>query len=308
MMERGAHGVVVSALLLLIACASPARRFEYRQRHMGTEARIVLYAPDSTAAAAAAAAAYTRVAEIERELSDYLRDGVVARIAMAGAGRAVPAPADLLQVLARARTLAAVTEGAFDPTAGAAVRLWRESRERGTLPDPASVRAALARTGWRNVAIDVSARTVVPGVAGLWLDLGGIGKGFAADAAVAVLRAHGIEHVLVEFGGEIVAGLPPPGEPGWRIRIGASGDTVRLASGAISTSGPAEQFVEVDGVRYSHVLDPRTGGALTTGRSATVRAPVGWMADMLATAATVVDAAGLQRLRGTYPQAVISVR
>lgn len=275
---------------------------------MGTEARIVLYASDSTVAASAASAAYSRIAGIERHLSDYRMDGEVARIAAAAAGQAVPVSEELLSVLARAQTVAAVTDGAFDPTAGAVVSLWRESRRTGSLPDSSALRAALARTGWRNVAIDPAARTVVPRVAGMRLDFGGIGKGWAADEAVAVLRAHGIDRVLVEFGGEIVAGLPPPGETGWRVRIEETGDTVRLASGAISTSGPAEQFVEVGGVRYSHVVDPRTGFGLITGRSATVQAPYGWMADVLATAATLVAEPELNRLRRVFPQSVIRVR
>ncbi len=275
---------------------------------MGTEARIVVYASDSSVAAAAATAAFARIAEIDRDLSDYRVDGTVARIAAAPAGHAVAVSRDLAVVLSHALTLAAQTDGAFDPAAGAVVRLWREARRSGALPDPVRVRVARAHGGWRNVAVDTVARTVRPAVAGLWLDLGAIAKGWAADEALAVLRTNGVDRALLELGGEIVAGEPPPGADGWRVAVGsAAQDTTLLARGALSTSGPAEQFVEIDGVRYSHVLDPRTGVSLTNGRSATVHAPSGWLADALATAATVLDSAGLDRLARAYPVAAITV-
>jgi FAD:protein FMN transferase len=220
----------------------------------------------------------------------------------------VPVSRDLASVLASALAIAAETDGAFDPTAGAVVALWREARQTATLPDSARIRAALARTGWRNVAIDTAARTVRPAVTGIRLDFGGIAKGWAADEALAVLRSHGVIRALIDFGGEVVAGEAPPGERGWRVLTGTdAGDTVMLATRAISTSGATEQFVEIDGVRYSHVVDPRTGIGLTHGRSATVLAPSGWLADALATSASVVDSTGLERLRRTHSDAEIRV-
>jgi thiamine biosynthesis lipoprotein len=277
---------------------------------MGTEARLVFYASDSTVARGAAEAAYERIAEVDRRLSDYRVDSEVARVASAAAGETVRVSNDFVFVLSRALAAAEVTDGAFDPTAGAVVRLWRETRRTNMLPAEAVRRDALERTGWRNVALDTASRTVRPERTDIRLDFGGIAKGYAADEAIAVLARHGVTRALVDFGGEIVAGNPPPGETGWRVRLdsGIEGDTVLLAAGAISASGDAEQSVVIDGTRYSHVVDPRTGIGLTHGRSATVRAPAGWLADMLATAATVVDSAGLERLRQAWPEATITVR
>jgi thiamine biosynthesis lipoprotein len=295
----------------LLACASSSNlRFEYRQRHMGTEARIVFYASDSTVARAAAAAAFTRIAEIDGRLSDYRVDSEVSRIAASPAGSVVPVSDDVVFVLSRALDAAVRTDGAFDPTAGAIVALWRDARRNRTLPDPDRLTDALARTGWRNIRLDTAARTVRPAVTGLRLDFGGIAKGWAADQAMVVLRSRGVNRALIDFGGEIVASEAPPGETGWRVRIenGGAGDIVLLSAGAISTSGPTQQFVVIDGVSYSHVVDPRTGIGLTNGRSATVHAPTGWLADLLATAATVVDPDGLRRLRAAWPEAVITIR
>jgi thiamine biosynthesis lipoprotein len=277
---------------------------------MGTEARIVFYASDSTVALAAAEAAFDRIAEIDRRLSDYRVDSEVSRVAAAAAGETVSVSDDFVFVMSRSLAAAAITDGAFDPTAGAVVRLWRDARRTHTLPSEADRTAALEHTGWRNVALDTTSRTVRPALAGISLDFGGIAKGWAADEAIAVLARHGIMRALVDFGGEIVAAEPPPDEAGWRVLLdsGIQGDTVLLATGAISASGDAEQFVVIDGTRYSHVVDPRTGIGLTNGHAATVRAPAGWLADMLATAATVVDSAGLERLRRTWPEATITVR
>ena len=123
------------------------------------------------------------------------------------------------------------------------------------------------------------------------LDLGGIAKGYAADEALKALRAHGLDRALVTLGGEVVAGSPPPGREGWTVAVatpGAHEAPLSLHDGAASTSGDAEQWVEIGGHRYSHVFDPRTGLALEGRRSATVVARAGILADALATALSVL--------------------
>ena len=131
-------------------------------------------------------------------------------------------------------------------------------------------------------------------VAGMRLDLGGIAKGFAADEAQAVLRAHGITRALVAAGGDVVVSGPPPGRQGWSVAVAlpwglqAADPVLELHDAAVSTSGDAEQFVTLDGVRYSHIVDPRTGRALTGRRAATVVARTGAEADALATALCVL--------------------
>ena len=123
------------------------------------------------------------------------------------------------------------------------------------------------------------------------LDLGGIAKGYAADEALQVLRSHGLDRALVTLGGEVVAGSPPPGQPGWTVALRTPGGEQRplsLNNAAASTSGDAEQWMEVAGQRYSHVFDPRTGQPLIGRRSVTVVAREGMVADALATALSVL--------------------
>jgi thiamine biosynthesis lipoprotein len=189
--------------------------------------------------------------------------------------------------LSRAQKVARDSDGAFDVTVGPVVRLWRRARRTLELPDADDLKAALALVGYRNVVLDEKARTVKLLKAGMRLDLGGIAKGYAADEALKVLAKHGLTRALVAAGGDIAVKDPPPGKTGWTIAIApvdAKKEGPRnliLANGAVSTSGDAEQYVVIDGKRYSHIVDPRTGIGLVGRMSATVVAPDGITADSL---------------------------
>jgi len=156
-------------------------------------------------------------------------------------------------------------------------------------------------TGWRRVELDAARQTIRLPVPGMRLDLGGVAKGYILQAALEALRAAGIRAALLEAGGDIVAGDAPPGRAGWRI------EPELIANTALATSGPSAQFVEVDGVKYSHVVDPRTGWALTSTLTAHVIAADAALADALATAATVAGRSGLDRLRARFPDARIQL-
>jgi thiamine biosynthesis lipoprotein len=278
---------------------------------MGTEARVVLFARDRAHADSAAAAAFDRIAHIDRALSDYRMDSEVAAIAAAAGDTAVVVGDDLLRVLAVALAIARETGGAFDPTAGPLTALWREARRAGRMPDDSAVARATRLVGWRRVHLDTLAHTVRLARPGMRLDFGGIAKGFAADQALEVLRARGAARALVAFGGEVVAGDPPPGEAGWDITIADAGTgsaSRRIANAAISSSGDAEQFIEIGGVRHSHVLDPRTGRPLTHGVAVTVLAPDGMTADAFATAAGVLDSAARAAFLRRHPSVRFDVR
>jgi thiamine biosynthesis lipoprotein len=160
------------------------------------------------------------------------------------------------------------------------------------LPTIEQINAISPTAGWRNLRFDRAARTVELLHPGMRIDLGAIGKGYAGDCAIAVLRQHGVRSALFESGGDIVVSSAPPASPGWTIRLShpAPGvpEQICLADAAISTSGDTEQFLLVDNKRYSHVIDPRTGMALTDRWMATVIAPDGITADSLSTAAAVL--------------------
>jgi len=278
---------------------------------MGMPVRIVLYAPAEPAARRAAGSAFARIAALDAAMSDYRADSEIRAVARL-APSAVPVSRDVFRVVSRAIEIARDTGGAFDPTVAPLVALWRDARATGRLPARAALQAARALTGWRRVALDAAHQTIRLPVPGMRMDLGGVAKGYILQEALATLRAEGAPAALLEAGGDIVVGDAPPGRAGWRIE----GDPKRpqrslfdlIAHAAIATSGPSAQFVEIGGVRYSHVIDPRTGDALTTATTAHVIAPDGATADALATAATVLGPSGLATLRARFPDARINLR
>jgi FAD:protein FMN transferase len=282
-------------------------RHEFAQVHMGVRVRVVLHAASEAQARAAAAAAFERIAALDQMMSDYRDDSELRALGHSDGGWTAVSP-DLFDVLARAVEIAEATGGAFDPTAGPLVLLWREARRTGRLPSPAALDEARSRVGWRHVELDAKRGTVRLARQGMRLDLGGVAKGYILQAAVATLASHGVRRALVEAGGDIVAGDAPPGRDGWRIDVPGADATFaaragRLANAALATSGPTAQHVEIDGVRYSHTIDPRTGMALTSDVTAHVIAADGATADALATALTVLgpEAVGtsLERFPGT---------
>jgi thiamine biosynthesis lipoprotein len=298
--------------LLLCACAAGCasrqqdlQRYEYVEIHMGVSVRLTVYAPGEAAAKSACSAAFERVGQLEDVMSDYRPTSELMHLcARAGTGP-VPVSSDLFTVLQYAQDVAARSDGAFDVTVGPFVQLWRRARKTGQLPERDELNDAAVRTGWRLIRLDSSRRTVELIRPGMRLDLGGIGKGYAGDAAIATLKQHGIDRALFEAGGDIVVSGPPPGKRGWTIELpdapqSAQKRTLELANAAVSTSGDTEQFVIIAGQRYSHVVDPHTGIGLTERTMATVIAPRGITSDALSTAITVLGPARGKALAAQY--------
>lgn len=302
---------MVALLGTVSGCASAPdaalERHEYRQVVMGVEARVVLHAPSEDRARAAAAAALARMNELDAVLSDWRADSELMRLCAQAGGAAVAVSRDLWTVLEAALEMAAETDGAFDPTVGPLTVLWRGARATGTTPSAADVAAARALVDWRRVEMDPAARAVHLAVAGMRLDLGAIGKGYACDAALEVLRSHGCPRSLVQLGGDIRAGEPPPGRSGWTVRM-PSGAAISVADAGLSTSGDSEQHLDAGGRRHSHVLDARTGDALQGSGDVTALAPTALLSDALATACGILGPAAAQGLLARHPGARIVAR
>lgn len=270
-------------------------RFEGVEPHMGTLVRITLYTPDAQTAADAFRAAFDRIGELDRILSDYRPDSELNAITRTAGGRARPLSGDLFAVLRASQELAEATGGAFDITQGPVVRLWREARTTGRLPDPAAVQDAARRSGYRKLHLDAERRTVTLDTAGMALDAGAIAKGYAASEALGVLDGRGVRSALVAVSGDLAFSEAPPGRRGWRIRLHAGGpslaavpDLLELTHAAVSTSGSSEQHVDIDGRRYSHIIDPPSRLGLADDITVTVVARHGLEADGLSTAVSVL--------------------
>jgi thiamine biosynthesis lipoprotein len=273
--------------------SQPLIRFEFSEPHMGTTFRIVFYAPDEAVAKEAAKAAFARIDELNRIMSDYLEESELMRLCKKP-NEWVRVSDDLFTILARGRKLSEATDGAFDVTVGPLVRLWRRSRRTLELPPADALRKALALVGYRNFELDPATQSVRLNIPGMLLDLGGIAKGYAADAALRVLLRFGFVHALVAAGGDIVVSEAPPGAEGWKIALEAplkdqsAPTSLLLKNAAVSTSGDANQFVTIDGKRYSHIVDPKTGMGLVGRRAVTVVATGGAFADGYASALCVL--------------------
>ncbi len=272
----------------------PLQRFEFTQVQMGMDFKLTFYAADESSANRAAVAAYARIAELNSVMSDYDPASELSKLSKSsGSGQAIPLSDDLWNVLAVSQRLADETAGAFDITIGPLIRLWRRARRERELPSAQRLATARAAVGHQLLELDETERTATLTKPEMRLDLGGIAAGYAADEALAVLARHGIRRVLIDASGDLLAGDPPPGERGWKIGIAPLADTaepsryVWLAHRAISTSGDAFQFVEIDGIRYSHIVDPQTGLGMTTSLAVVVVAQDCITADSLATALSV---------------------
>ena len=250
-------------------------------------------------------------------MTDYDSDSELSRLSQtSGQNKEVEVSPDLWIVLERAQQLAERSHGAFDVTVGPYVNLWRFARKQGVLPDPARLAKARLAVGYSHMQLDPARHSVKLTVPNMRLDLGGIAKGYAVDQALKVLNRAGISSALVSGGGDMAVSDPPPGKEGWRIELPPLDVTnapraryVLLSHAGLSTSGDLFQHLDVNGLRYSHIIDPRTGVGLTDHSLVTVIAPDDFTADGLTKVASVLPPQeALKIIRQTPNVAVRIVR
>ena len=290
------------------AIAAEWRLLTFTEPHMGTEFTIRAWTeegrePDLTLLVEKA---FERIKGLDESLSDYRPESEINALAKAPTGEAIAVSEELFALFEASGKLTAATDGAFDVTAGPLIRLWRMSRKNNALPTPAQIASAKARTGFFHLVLDPDKRTITKKIEGMLFDVGGIAKGYAADAALRVLKEGGFPRVLVAASGDIVVGEAPPDEPGWKIGIETLElghdlkdlQTVTLVNQAISTSGDTRRYFEYEGVRYSHIVSTETGLGLTERIGASVIASDATTSDSHATAVTLLGPKeGLQFIR-----------
>ena len=296
----------IHQLLFLLAlssvttgCAPRLQRFEFQQPKLGAGFKIVLYASDQAKANRAAKSAFDRVDQLDAILSDYSPTSEISQLSgrtsagpMAGPVHVSP---ELFFVLKRSCEVAKQTGGAFDVTVGPFGKLWQRSRNLGKLPTTQRLDEARASIGYKFIRLDETNRTVQLLAPKMRLDVSGIAVGYIVDEALKAMKKTGVRRALIDAAGDLGMMDPPPGKKGWRVAIQSlqgpgesTGQYVELANAFISTSGDTYRFVEIDGKRYSHILDPRTGLGLTDRIGVTVIAKDGITADWLDTAVAVM--------------------
>jgi len=296
----------------LVVYPDSLKRFEFSHPQMGTVFRLVMYAESELQANKAAAQAFTAVDSMNACMSDYLPDSELSLLCnTAGSGRSIRVSKDLWRILKLSVDFSRQTDGAFDVTIGPLTRLWRRARNLKELPDSSRVLEASALVGFQNLVFK-KGKQIELKKAGMRLDLGGIAQGYAADRCLEILRKNGIQRALADAGGDIALGAPPPGEAGWvieipspieavtsshRLNTNRTPTTLRLANCGITTSGATFRYLEINGKRYSHIIDPQNGWGLTHHILVTVQAPNATQADAWATAISVLGESGWQRLK-----------
>jgi thiamine biosynthesis lipoprotein len=288
------------ALATFLPADSTLQRFAVREIHLGVEIRITAWVPNDSVARLAARAAFSEIARLEDVFSDWRPTSELRRLGGAP-GAWQPVSPELFEVLSIALEVARLSDGAFDPTVGPLTVLWRTARDEGRPPADSAIATARRSVGFRHVNLDTTLQRVRLALPGMRLDLGGVAKGFILQRAFDVMVARGLRRTLIQGGGDIVAGDPPPRLDGWRVDAPDAGPALaRIASAlhraALATSGPSEQSLVVAGDSYSHVLDPGTGWGLNTGTVATVAGPNAAIADAVATALTLITPAQGARL------------
>lgn len=234
---------------------------------MGTDFRVAVYGDDEIRLRSAVEQASEEVRRLDQLLSNYIPGSELSQVNRLAARQAVRVSPELFQLLSACLEYSRQSEGTFDITVGPLMRVWGFYKGTGHLPHRAEVLGALARVGYRQIVLDPGHLTVRFRRPGVEIDPGGIGKGYAVDRMVDVLKENGVTEAMVSAGGSSMYGLgAPPSEPrGWRVDIRDPKDAskniqqVFLKNESMSTSGNYEKFFYAEGRTYSHIMDPRTG-------------------------------------------------
>lgn len=283
-------------LVVVFTFASAAHAVTLRDPRgpMGSRFEITAVHPDPQKCRAAIDAAYAEIDRIEALISEWRESSKVSEINRQAGVAPVEVPKELANLVRRSLKVSALTDGAFDITFHTVGRLWNFKSHSAPVPAKEAIAAALVDTGYRHVVLDEKKSTVFLDRKGTRIGFGAIGKGYAANRAVFVLKEHGVTGGVVNAGGDLVVfGTQENGRP-WRIGIANPLDRDKTfawldtTEQAVVTSGDYENYIEVDGRRLSHILDPRTGWPVEELRSVTIVCPDGELADALATGVSVL--------------------
>ena len=283
--------------ILCLALAAPAAAADgrwYRREAaiMGTAVRVELWHADATAAGEAIDAVLAEMRRVDALMSSFRPGSELSRVNRGAETRPVPVSPELFALIRRAQAISRLSGGAFDITYASVGHLY--NFRQGIAPDDRALKQALPAVDYRSLVLDPETRSVRFARPGMRIDLGGIAKGHAVDRAIALLRARGVREALVSAGGDTRILGDHHGRP-WLTGIrdprrppGTSAVVLPLADTAISTSGDYERYFERDGVRYHHIISPRTGRPARAVRSVTILGPDATTTDALSTTVFVL--------------------
>ena len=270
----------------------PANLFKYHQVAMGTVVEITLIGDDEETAKKAALQAFQEIKRIEHLMSPWIESSDVSRINRAAGKKWENVSPNTVKVIKKAEEVSEISEGAFDPTVGPLVQLWRKARERGVPPEMEDVRKTLNLVNFRNLVVNPEGKILLK-KKGMEIDLGGIAKGYAVDKAFNLLIRLGYKNLIVNAGGDLRVGGTKLDQP-WSIGIQHPRESekivarISISDAAIATSGDYEKFFIYQGKRYHHIFNPKDGFPAEGCQSVSIIYKEGMMADALATAVFVL--------------------
>jgi thiamine biosynthesis lipoprotein len=282
-------------LLLWFAAALPqaveAAWFDRTETIMGTRIYVQLWAEDATKGNEAIDAVMAEMRRIDELMSHYKPESELSQINERANREPVQVDQELFELIKLSTHYSQITEGAFDITYASVGYLYDYPKH--VHPTEAQIKSALPGVNWRNMLLDEAQHTVRFEHPGMRIDLGGIGKGYAVDRGVAILKARGIDHAVVTAGGDTRIVGDHMGRP-WLVAIRHPDNPqkvvtrIPLSDAAMSTSGDYERYFDEDGVRYHHIIDPHTGHSASKVRSATIIAPTATQTDGMSKTAFVL--------------------
>jgi FAD:protein FMN transferase len=294
-------------MLIPLPGKAQLKRFSFSQPKMGSAFTIILYDKDSLHAAGTAQQCFKLVDQYVLVYSDYIDSSELNRLCTVAGKTKTPfhvSPA-LLDILLLSKKAYVKSEGSFDITLGPVTHLWRKARKEKIFPEDKTVKGKLSLTGFNKLIIDSAARTVSLLQENMQLDLGGIAQGYIAQRVIEYLKENNIANALVDVSGDIAATGAPPGMPGWTIAINVPESKTEMLSKkllvtnkAVTTSGDVYQYMEHNGKRYSHIINPKTGYGITSGRNVTVIANDATTADWLTKACSILPFHKATKLAG----------
>ena len=283
---------------LVFSAASQMTRFSFTESKMGAPFTIVFYSKDSVQAVSIAKRCFVLVDSFNFIFSDYIDTSELSNLSKTAGVNSIPvklSPA-LYDILIQSKKAYELSEGAFDITMGPLSKLWRKARKQQLFPTDSTVRSIRNLIGFNKLIFDTLNHTVRLTQPGMQLDLGGIAQGYVAQKVIDFLLSQKITQALINASGDIVMSGAPVNKEGWVVGVNLPEKTdellnqkLILKNQAVTTSGDAYQFIEKDGIRYSHIINPITGYGVTFHRNVTVIAADGATADWLATACSILS-------------------
>ncbi|MCW3078824.1 MAG: FAD:protein transferase [Segetibacter sp.] len=279
------------------------KRFSFTREKMASPFSIIFFHSDSSASNLIANQCFKLADSFINIYSDYIESSELNQLSLSsGSGRFVPVSPALIDIIKESEKAYILTKGAFDITMGPVIRLWRKARKEKQFPEASAIAAKMKSVGFDKVKIDTVTNSIKLTAKDMQLDLGGIAQGYIAQKVLERLYSNNIRKALINVSGDIAAGEAPPLKRGWTIGVNLPEseelqiNKLVLSNRSVSTSGDMYQFIEHEGKKFSHIIDPKSGYGITSMKNVTVIANDATTADWLATACSIMPIKKAKRL------------